>query len=62
MDNHYLTLKYNSKARRLSYWYQINETVSRNPESLLVIGKGSGIVENMMPANRERGVYFEVAF
>lgn len=40
------TLKYNSKDRWLSYWYQINETVSRNPESLLVIGKGSGIVEN----------------
>lgn len=40
------TLKYNSKSRWLSYWYQINETISRNPKSLLVIGKGSGIVEN----------------
>jgi len=43
--NTYLTLKYNSKNRWLSYWYQISEAISRNPESLLVIGKGSGIVE-----------------
>ncbi len=41
----YRTLKYNSKARWLSYWYQISETVSRNPGSILIIGKGSGIVE-----------------
>ncbi len=42
------SLKYNSKSRWLSYWYQINETISRNPKSLLVIGKGSGIVENTL--------------
>jgi len=42
----YKTLRYNSKERWLSYWYQINELLSINPESILVIGKGSGIVEN----------------
>lgn len=42
----YKTLKYNSKSRWLSYWYQINETLQRNPSSILIIGKGSGIVEN----------------
>lgn len=40
------TLRYNSKARWLSYWYQITETVQRNPSAILIIGKGSGIVEN----------------
>lgn len=42
----YKTLKYNSKERWLSYWYQINELLSKSPESILVIGKGSGIIEN----------------
>ncbi len=46
MDNTYLTLKYNSKARWLSYWYQIHETLAVLPDNVLVIGKGSGIVEN----------------
>jgi ubiquinone/menaquinone biosynthesis C-methylase UbiE len=42
----YRSLKYNSKERWLSYWHQINESLSGNPESLLIVGKGSGIVEN----------------
>jgi ubiquinone/menaquinone biosynthesis C-methylase UbiE len=46
MDITYFTLSYNSKARWLSYWYQISEVVTMNPQHLLVIGKGSGIVEN----------------
>lgn len=46
LDNPYLNLKYNSKARWLSYWYQVHETISRGTSSILVIGKGSGIVEN----------------
>ncbi|MBI4683239.1 MAG: class I SAM-dependent methyltransferase [Nitrospirae bacterium] len=46
MDNTYLSLKYNSKERWLSYWYQISETLEVSPRSVLVIGKGSGVVEN----------------
>ena len=46
MDNTFLTLKYNSKERWLSYWYQIQEALSVLPGNVLVIGKGSGIVEN----------------
>ncbi len=41
----YTTLKYNSKGRWLSYWYQISETLATNPKDVLLIGKGSGIVE-----------------
>lgn len=41
----YRTLRYNSKERWLSYWYQINESISLKPENLLIIGKGSGVVE-----------------
>jgi len=46
MDNTYLTLKYNSKSRWLSYWYQISETMEVSPANVLVIGKGSGIAES----------------
>lgn len=42
----YNALRYNSKSRWLSYWYQISETLGKNPKSILLIGKGSGIVEN----------------
>jgi len=41
----YSSLTYNSKGRWLSYWYHIHETVSRKPENILIIGKGSGVVE-----------------
>lgn len=46
MDNTYLTLKYNSKDRWLSYWHQISEALEVMPDTVLVVGKGSGIAEN----------------
>jgi len=48
MDNHYSSIRYNSKARWLSYWYQINEVILSMPGDVLIIGKGSGIVENVI--------------
>lgn len=48
MDNAYLTLQYNSKARWLSFWYQISETLEVAPSRVLVVGKGSGIAENVI--------------
>lgn len=45
MDNIYLNLTYNSKARWMGYWYQISETLEVSPDNVLVIGKGSGITE-----------------
>lgn len=48
MANSYLTLKYNSKERWLSYWYQISEVLEVAPDSVLVVGKGSGIVEGLV--------------
>ncbi len=46
MNNTRLTLKYNSKAGWLNYWYQISETLEVSPDNVLVIGKGSGIIED----------------
>jgi len=48
MDNTYLSLQYNSKARWLSFWYQISGAMEVSPESVLVVGKGSGITENVI--------------
>jgi SAM-dependent methyltransferase len=48
MENTYLTLQYNSKARWLSFWYQISETLEVSPRNVLVLGKGSGIAENVI--------------
>lgn len=48
MSGHYATLTYNSKNRWVSYWYQVQEVASASPESLLVIGKGNGIVEHAL--------------
>ena len=48
MQESYKTLKYNSKANWLSYWYQISEIINANPRDVLIIGKGSGIVENSL--------------
>lgn len=41
----YLKLKYNSKERWLSYWYQVTEALRVHPRSVLIIGKGGGVVE-----------------
>lgn len=48
MRSDYKSLKYNSKARWLSYWYQISEVVSARPGDVLIVGKGSGIVEKTL--------------
>jgi ubiquinone/menaquinone biosynthesis C-methylase UbiE len=48
MDNSYLSLKYNSKSRWLSYWYQIAEALEVAPSGVLLIGKGGGFTENAL--------------
>jgi SAM-dependent methyltransferase len=40
----YFRKGYDQKGQFSSYWHQINETFSRNPESVLEIGVGTGFV------------------
>lgn len=47
-DNAYLTLRYSSKSRWLSYWYQISAALEISPEDILVVGKGSGVTDNTL--------------
>lgn len=51
--NHYINPSYDSKERFISYWHQIDEIISLNPEEVLEIGTGNGFVSKYL---RERGV------
>src|SRR5262249_34963101 len=41
---HYWSRDYNSKERFCSFWHQVDETLSLEPETVLEVGPGSGIV------------------
>jgi hypothetical protein len=43
-SNHYLQFSYNKKGRFCSYWHQIEEVRKLNPENILEIGMGNGLV------------------
>ncbi len=45
---HYFNLKYDSKARWISYWYQINEVLNLKPKNILEIGIGNKTVSDYL--------------
>ena len=48
VERQHYEIGYESKRRFASYWHQIDETLKTNPESLLEIGKGSGLFSSYM--------------
>lgn len=46
--DHYFSLKYDTKQRWASYWYQINEVLKHNPKTVLEIGIGNKLVSNYL--------------
>jgi ubiquinone/menaquinone biosynthesis C-methylase UbiE len=46
--DHYDLFNYNSKERFASFWHQINETVLLSPTSVLEVGVGNNIVNNIL--------------
>lgn len=44
----YLNMRYLSRARWISFWYQLTEAVETKPKSVLEIGPGSGIVSHIL--------------
>ncbi len=45
---HYADLTYDKKERFLSYWHQIDEVLTRQPESMLEVGIGNGFVSRYL--------------
>jgi len=46
--NHYFNKSYDTKERFISYWHQINEIMTLEPDSILEIGIGNGLVFNYL--------------
>lgn len=44
--SHYFNLKYDTKERWISYWYQIHEVFSLNPKKILEVGIGNKLVSD----------------
>lgn len=51
--NHYFNKSYDTKERFISYWHQVNEILSPEPESVLEVGIGNGFVVNYL---KQRGI------
>lgn len=47
-NNQYSFQKYVYFLRWVSYWHQINEVLKLNPKNILIIGKGDGIVGEIL--------------
>ncbi len=45
---HYFSKNYDTKYRFISYWHQLDEMMALEPESILEIGKGNGLVSNYL--------------
>lgn len=58
---HYNFLFYLSKARWNSYYHQIDEVLKNNSQNVLVIGKGDGIVPNILKGQIEEVKIFDIA-
>jgi ubiquinone/menaquinone biosynthesis C-methylase UbiE len=44
----YFSKNYDTKYRFISYWHQLDEIMTLEPESILEIGKGNGFVSNYL--------------
>lgn len=58
---HYNFLSYLNKARWNSYYHQIEEVLKSDSKSVLIIGKGDGIVPNILEEQVEKVKIFDIA-
>src|SRR3989344_6985651 len=47
-QDHYYNLKYDTKERWMSYWYQVKEVLSFEPQTVLEIGVGNMTVSDYL--------------
>mgnify|MGYP001080392247 CR=1 FL=1 len=50
-NDHYKNMTYSSKGRFASYWHQIYDVTSLNPDTILEIGIGNGFFYNFIKQN-----------
>lgn len=59
MTNYFIS-DYEDKNRWMSYWHQINEISGFHPESVLVVGKGSGLVSEYLKLSGIKTVTLDI--
>jgi 2-polyprenyl-3-methyl-5-hydroxy-6-metoxy-1,4-benzoquinol methylase len=47
-EGHHRSRAYNTKERFCSFWHQLDETLSFEPDTVLEIGPGDGLVTNQL--------------
>ncbi len=58
--SNYFSQEYNDSKRWMSYWYQIKEILELNPKSVLVIGKGNGLVSEYLKLSGIKSVVLDI--
>lgn len=58
--NHYFNKSYDSKERFISYWYQLNEIITLNPQEVLEIGIGNGFVSKYLKERRLNAITLDI--
>ena len=56
----YFSSNYEDKNRWMSYWYQIKEVSDFYPESVLIIGKGSGLVSEYLKLSGKKTITLDI--
>lgn len=56
----YFVKEYNDSKRWASYWYQIKEVLELNPKSVLVVGKGNGLVSEYLKSTGIEAVTLDI--
>ena len=58
--NDYFSSDYEDKNRWMSYWHQIKEISDFRPESILIVGKGSGLVSEYLKLSGLKTVTLDI--
>lgn len=58
--NDYFSKEYNDSKRWMSYWYQVEEVLGFNPKSVLVVGKGNGLVSQYLKLGGVKTVTLDI--
>ena len=56
----YFSSNYEDKNRWMSYWHQIKEVSNFEPESVLIIGKGSGLVSEYLKLSSKKTITLDI--